>query len=216
MVCDHIFQNKILKFAKTEYEYVFLNNKPFGANNILNPEDLSVKHSIWGLEGLLQHYGFPTVWLDVTFDLKTAMYFACTKNESDFGYLYYQEDYNSNWGVLTDLDLFAKDLRQIIPIPESRPEKQNALALRVWDWKNDVRPAFKCVKFRKEDCEFGNDDFYFPKDTLETWFKGQLIDYYFDFLERSNRFLKEQGTDPKEHDWYIQGIEKLITKFDLW
>jgi len=209
----HIFDSKIRSWVQMDYEFVYYNGQPFGARNLLDQGDLSVKHIMWGLEGLLQHYGFPTMWIDLTFDVETALYFACQENESEIGFLYYTENYNFNWGELIDIASFAKDLRNIIRIPDTRPERQKGLALRA---RYDLKPRLKCLKVRKPTVIPNRDDYFFPRDALKMWLYGQLIDYYYDYLIRSQAFLERGYGNKDDHEQYQASLEKVISHYGLW
>lgn len=215
----HIFDVKLRSQLEDYYGFTLYKGEPFGANDLINPDsDMDGRHTFRGLVGLMQHYGIPTEWVDFTSSPSVSLAFAVRSNKSTIGYVYYGQCRDlSNEGIMIDLSKFAKDLRSILPLPESRPERQHALAFRPYE--------FQCVRQKLERLEFIKDPYnpygysdLFPRDALRTWFMGQVVDYYMDFIERKRRFNAEvTGIDPDEDESGLtSSLEHLITEWNLW
>ncbi|MBK9507467.1 MAG: FRG domain-containing protein [Bacteroidetes bacterium] len=209
----HIIEKYFIPNTKYDFKNPWFNGMPFAAQDILDRGELDYKNLAWGIEGLYQHYGFPTTWLDLTPDLNTALYFASLPSASKIGYLYYTDQLIPYDGVLIDVGKFASDMRKIITIKPSRPEIQKAFALRPYT-RSNLKEKFEVIKFEKPTKITGPDLNYFPKDGLRIWLMGQLIDYYFDLLQRVEDFYDMNNEE--RDDSAIIAVEYAITKLELW
>lgn len=217
-LASHIYDYKLCEHLQDYYGLTLYKGKEFGANNLINPDsDLDARHTFYGLVGLMQHYGIPTQWLDFTRSPAVALTFASTNNSSEIGYVYYGDYWDFELGIMIDLSQFAKDLRSILPLPESRPERQQALAYRPPYEPQCVRKDLNKIEFLKENYNHQDYEYLFPKDALRIWFMGQIVDYYMDYIARKRRFNIEAGVHPDTDDSGLKSsIEHLMTNWDLW
>lgn len=210
----HMWQQRLSRFLTNSCGILTFKDEPFGAADLVDRGSDTEPHNVdWGFYGLIQHYGIPTNWLDMSRDPDVAIYFASTPNGEEFGAVFYGSigDFRGS-GVVIDVADFARQLRQIVPIETSRPERQSALALRLCGEK-DFRSHAKCVRFRKDVYSRRFDDDYFPPDALKAWVLGQVVDYWLDFRTRAH--LVESLADPEvqEHD---DRIRTVIRHLNLW
>jgi hypothetical protein len=215
----HIFDTKLRFHLEDFYGLTLYKGEPFGANDLISPSsDMDGRHTFRGLVGLMQHYGIPTEWVDFTSSPSVSIAFAARSNKSTTGYVYYGQFMDlSNEGIIIDLCRFAKDLRSILPLPESRPERQHALAFRPYEVQC-VRQKLERLEFIKDSSNLYCYSDLFPGDALRTWFMGQVVDYYMDYIERKRRLNVEfQGIDPDEDESGLtSSLEHLITEWNLW
>jgi len=96
----------------------------------------------WQTQALLQHYGYPTTYLDVTYDAATALFFACYNSStgevdhSGYGYIYrwFRNDLGSNFGsniLITRMDAISKFITETQIAVASRPQAQSAGSIRI-------------------------------------------------------------------------------------
>lgn len=210
----HMWQPRLSRFLTNACGILTLNDEPFGAADLVNGAYDMEPHNVdWGFYGLMQHYGIPTNWLDLTREADVAMYFASMPNDENTATIFYGsiEDFYES-GVVIDVAGFASQLRQILPIDKSRPECQSALALRLRG-ENDFRSHAKCLRFPKDVSSRPGDSGYFPADALKVWVMGQVVDYWLDFRTRVNSMGMLDDADVQEHD---DRIRTAIRQLNLW
>jgi hypothetical protein len=146
-------------------------------------------------QGLLQHYGWPTPWIDVTFDPKVAVFFASLDYAKQnlittgFGYVFYWSKSEIRTKVdwfkpIVDLRPMANTLNDILRIEAIRPSRQVAGALKAGMHEmlheKFLRQYRHCVVFEREDAAKIVQGYhhYFPrdplKDILESWERQYL------------------------------------------
>lgn len=138
----------------------------------------------WQLQGVLQHYGWPTPWLDITFDPKAAIFFGSfdftdQKFISDgYGYLHIWSKKATRVGHLiydtpiVDLKPISDVLSDVLNIPSTRPRAQSAAAIRIAHGNKHAEDVLQELKttiaFKRHDAsrETENLEYYFPADPL--------------------------------------------------
>ncbi len=211
----HICDSKLQPFLENNWGFIEYQGQEFGANDLIDPVDsCEPRHTAWGVTALMQHYGIPTEWIDYTKEPKIAMLFASGESDSETGYVYYGDYWElEHRGVLIDLDNFIFDLKKIFPLPESRPEKQRALAFRP-QMRLCGRAGMNQICFKKKEFTRDLDSKLFPKDPMRTWFMGQLVDYSIDYTQRSRAFYKEK--DKPNPDEITNALTALMDEYSLW
>jgi FRG domain len=149
---------------------------------INGPSYVAIK---WQVESVLQHYGWPTPWLDVTFDPTVAVFFASydfdkqafTTDGCGYFYIWSLKAIRSSPLYLdvpvVDLDPISAVLSDALAVKSTRPQAQVAGSLgirsRVEEVAKDVlRDLRTTVVFKRGDAlEFVHGkDYYFPQDPL--------------------------------------------------
>ena len=133
--------------------------------------------AIWQLQALLQHYDRQSAWLDVTFDPRVALFFACFDAgagrilRDGIGYIHFirLEDVSDAWSPVIDLRSTADLVAEIVNTTAERPRVQSAGAMRY------VRPlatepndgGFQTIVVRRgEWAELFNPAWFFPDEKL--------------------------------------------------
>jgi hypothetical protein len=102
----------------------------------------SLKQIYWQIVALLQHYGYSTAFLDITFDPRVALFFSCYSAldgktmHNGYGYIYQWErkaicETMHSKVLLTSLSKLSSFLKSDDITLDSRPESQAAGSLRV-------------------------------------------------------------------------------------
>lgn len=182
------------------------------------PDDVVDLFSIWLLEGLLQHYGWPTDFLDLTLNPAVAIFFACYDfakggfDETGTGRVYVwdlatlRSDPTFLYhGALLDLRWGGNRLAELVGVKANRPEAQAALGLKMTrGWRQEeLLPnlADEVITFGRHDAPLAclPREVLFPPDGLR------------DFLlaaDTSNRnFLRlYASSNPAE----LEAIEQIL------
>jgi hypothetical protein len=145
---------------------------------------LNVQHQF---EPLFQHYGWPTTWLDVTYDPRTAIFFASYDfAEKRFtttgnGYVYFWEAYllGKRFPSLDVVDLkhLASAIAKALEVAATRPSRQSAASMKIGHGlggdllgeDGDLASARTCIAFDRHDVQdiaYGY-EYYFPNDPLK-------------------------------------------------
>lgn len=95
---------------------------------------------------LMQHYGLPTHMMDVTSDIKTALFFACCKWDNNGAF--------SRWKPLTKADFEHKDSRAFI----AKLGGDSRYGL-IYKERADIEDLMWCVVNSPKDCNGNNDTF---------------------------------------------------------
>ena len=135
----------------------------------------------WQLESLLQHYGWATPWLDITFDPRVAMFFASLDYpkrsliREGVGYIHIWslKAIRSSYLYLepiADLCPMASVLSEVFGVPSSRPRAQLAASIRVLSpgVEEGLRELRETICFKRQDTHEIVNEFsdYFPDDKL--------------------------------------------------
>jgi hypothetical protein len=154
---------------------------------------------LWQLEALLQHYGWPTPCIDITYDPAVAAFFACLdyKNRSlitegvGHVYIWSRSQLRSDPGLMfkapvISLEHMARIVAELFGTVAIRPMVQRGGIIRFpWNHVN-LEPMIKshCVRveFSRHDAAqvLKPFDHYFPQDTLLEKldeFEGRYLDY---------------------------------------
>lgn len=154
-----------------------------------------------------QHYGFPTVGLDVTFDLKTALFFATNKyTQKDNGKFTYTPTIHENKGVIYLLKFRSPKLmktRDLISsidtfkhIPPVRPIKQScALPFFQSNYVNEA--SANVIGILKIGEDFNIDGIYNPADL----FPSKEHDPFYRALLELKKDFPEELTAISEYDF---------------
>lgn len=130
-------------------------------------ESGGIKHEVLGLvklpvmyDGLAQHYGIKTCYLDLTNDIWCAAFFAATTYDGEYHPFVVKEDlpFKKRYGVLYMLDYYKDHIDfsndNILPIGLqyfNRPGKQSALVIAMQDLRDlHKHPRLKRVFFRHD------------------------------------------------------------------
>lgn len=221
-ICLHIIDNKLKQYITNNNEFTFLEEEPFGAKNLVDNSDSTFLNISYGIEALLQHYGLPTRWIDFTANVDTALYFANQDESTGIGYVYYCkiDQFSASDALIVNLSDFTMQLRKVLQFPKTRPESQNAYALRTIF--ENIRYSYKLesIKFRKEKEYIGKTHKeMFPPDALRTWLMGQIIDYFWDYKKRLKMYLEKENKSEAEVARYenlTKNFEKVISHLGLW
>lgn len=208
----HIFDEKIRHLVENRMGFTTLNGVPFGCPNLADDSyECEPRHVMRGLDGLLQHYGFPTNWIDIARDFEPALIFANQHNESSLCRVFFGDfTHFEGHGKVIDIAKFAAQLRQIIPIDASRPEQQSGLAVRLYD-NSSFRDFMYCVEFPKSPIVPDATELY-PLDGLGTWLKGLAIDYRFDVRKRIQ--INRESSD-EIYRMHLDKIEICMSHLNL-
>jgi hypothetical protein len=157
----------------------------------------SYTDSKWQLESLLQHYGWPTPWLDITFDPRVAVFFAAL-DFSNRGLFTTGEGYVHIWSStaireaylifdtpLIDLKPVSDILADALGKKSTRPQAQAAGSIRLGFGNNSeprLRSLRSTISFTRHDAidVLHGFDHYFPQDALAATlneFEGLYLDY---------------------------------------
>ena len=210
----HMWQNRLKSLITSTCGILTVKDEPFGAADLVDGVyDMEPRNIDWGFYGLMQHYGIPTNWLDLTRNPDTALYFASIENDETHGVIFYGTiDDFYNKARIIDVARFASSLRKIFPIEESRPERQDALALRL-EGNTDFRSHMHCVQFPKSNNIRRDKKRYFPPDALKVWIMGQVVDYWLDFRTRVKSMGEHDDNELTKHD---NRIRTVIQHLKLW
>ena len=172
------------------------------------PSYLNAQHQF---EPLFQHYGWPTTWLDVTYDPRVAVFFASFDfgrkrfTTNGIGHVYYwdQSDLREQDSFIDIVDLryLARLLSHALDVESTRPSRQSAVSIRVgrpvgiglYDHDRVVASARHCVTFDRHDVQdvASGHDYYFPRDDLK-----ELLDaFQRKYLRWAERYNQDNCAD---------------------
>lgn len=164
------------------YKGKWVGRRDWGEATLADPSFLWV---LWQVESVLQHYGWPTPWLDVTFDPRVAVFFACLDYPNQRivtegnGYIYAwhlstirgQADLAFDAPVV-DLKPICGVLAGVFRTASTRPEAQAAGSIRI-PWTRPtiearLRELRTILTFPRHDAleTVGDYGTYFPDDPL--------------------------------------------------
>src|SRR6185436_10134805 len=137
----HVFDELIAPHVELEDTGPYFESSFVGCQDRLDraSSDHSYVQAHWQIQALLQHYGRRSYWLDMTFDSRVALFFACYDADvgepltDGTGYVYFLPlgRVAEHWWPLIDLRGTAETVAQIARMTAERPRAQAAAALRL-------------------------------------------------------------------------------------
>lgn len=160
------------------------------------------RHHESSFQSMLQHYGWPTYWLDITPDPEVAIFFAYHDFSSNHiltdgeGYIHYWDlremlisnELNRGNNVVMDLSTLGEILSIVFKSPHNRPKNQKAFAIKLEsDWDIQQLNKFKKTIIVKRSPKDGviNKDYIYPVDEVFCHIKC-VESLHYDYLTKHN------------------------------
>lgn len=217
---SHLLDDILWPSLDFEADGAYFRGNPLGDPEIITQvrSDVSYLDSAHQLQALFQHYGWPTNWLDVTYDVRVAMFFASfnfasnqleTKGE---GHIYWWESSKIYETFFSNVDII--DLRHLSALlagalnaEATRPSRQNAAAIKMGlpiglglnGFDERMASIRNVVKFQRHDVADVVDqlEHYYPPDGL----KVLLESFQRKYLRWAKNYSNEHPDDRINVDW---------------
>lgn len=166
----------ILPKIRYSFGVPLYNNEFFGAMDLCHSVgEPDLRQISWQITALLQHYGFLTEFLDITFSKKVAMFFACYNSRiedidySGIGYIYHWNQHDicrqfTYTVILAELSTLSSFLNHESLSVTCRPVQQVAGCIRI--------PTHKLQEFDNLSTAYLVDRSMLPRDMFS-------VDYFF-------------------------------------